>query len=450
MPCRHTWMETNMMKIRQLPNDDNSCGWYHTLPPPGPSRVLTGRVKAHRVVVGAGFTGLACARRLAQLCPDDQIVLVDAQPIGYGTSGRNMGFAIDLPHKGDLASDDMDRKLTIMRLNRQAIAQLEEIVTSHRIDCQWSHAGKFQGAVGERGVGFLEQFEAMLRDVGEPYTVYDRQQASEILGTTFYERVVHTPGSVLMQPAALVRGLARSLPENVMLFENSPVVRFGRHDGSFQLETRHGLVTAEQVLMCTDAFTPEFGYMSLRMLPIMTFASMTAPLSPEDQRAYSGTYDWGLTPADHAGTTVRMTQDKRLLIRNTYDYVPKYHVGSERLSEVRQEHRDAFIKRFPALAHVPFEYTWGGVTNLSRDFSTFFGKVDEGVFGSFCHNGVGVARGTISGKLLADLALGASSKELADMQKVSGMPPRNPPDPFLGIGVRSRLKIASWISRNEI
>lgn len=439
-----------MLNIKQLPQDDNSCGWYHTLPPPEPGRVLTGKVTGRRVVIGAGFTGLACARQLALLCPDEQIVVVDAQPIGYGTSGRNMGFAIDLPHKGDLASTDIDRKQTIMRLNRLALAQLEALVSEHGIDCQWSHAGKYQGAVGERGLVFLDQFVALLRDVNEPYTVYERAEAARILGTDFYERVVHTPGCVLMQPAALVRGLARSLPANVLLYENTPVLRFGRDADGFKLETRNGRVHANQVLMCTDAFTTEFGYMSLRMLPIMTFASMTAPLSEADQQLYHGTYDWGLTPADHAGTTVRMTQDKRLLVRNTYDYVPQFQVNPNRLAKVQREHREAFNKRFPALAHMPFAYTWGGVTNLSRDFSTFFGRVDDGVFGSFCHNGVGVARGTVSGKLLADLALGAESQDLRDMQKVSGMPPRNPPDPFLGLGVRSRIKLASWISRSEI
>lgn len=439
-----------MQHINNLPQDDDGCGWFNTLPQPGPVTELQGHRRVKRVVVGAGFTGLACARQLALLCPDEEIVLIDAQRVAEGASGRNMGFVIDLPHKGDLASNDTERKLKIMRLNRLAIAQLESLVQTHGIDCQWSRAGKFQGAVGSRGVAFLEHFEALLKEVGEPYTVYDRRSAAEILGTSYYERATYTPGCILMQPAALVRGLAEHLPSNVSLFENSPVLRIERSDGLFKLSTRYGSITADQLLLCTEAFTEEFGYMQRRLLPIMTFASMTRPLTLEEQAQFHGKYDWGLTPADHGGTTVRMTQDKRLLIRNSYEYVPQYFATPAKREEVRARHRDGLQKRYPALAKVPFEHTWGGLTCLSRDFTAFFGKVDEGVYGAFCHNGVGVARGTITGKLLADLVVGATSQDLTDMHQVSGVLPRNPPEPLLGIGVRARLKLSRWVSRHEL
>ena len=86
-----------MNSIVNLPHDDRSCGWYAALPEPRPCKRLHGVQKADHVVIGAGFAGLAAARRLAEHLPQSRILLVDAQRVGYGASGRNSGFVIDLP-----------------------------------------------------------------------------------------------------------------------------------------------------------------------------------------------------------------------------------------------------------------------------------------------------------------------------------------------------------------
>ena len=81
-----------------LPHDDATCGWYRALPEPAPARRISGDTHADWVVLGAGFTGLAAARRLAELRPDDRILLIDAQRVGYGPAGRNAGFILETPH----------------------------------------------------------------------------------------------------------------------------------------------------------------------------------------------------------------------------------------------------------------------------------------------------------------------------------------------------------------
>ncbi len=50
---------------KPLPHDDAGCGWYNVLPPPEPARRIAGDETADWVVLGAGITGLAAARRLA-------------------------------------------------------------------------------------------------------------------------------------------------------------------------------------------------------------------------------------------------------------------------------------------------------------------------------------------------------------------------------------------------
>jgi len=326
------------------------------------------------------------------------------------------------------------------------------LVERHNIDCQWSAAGKYQGAVGERGEAHLNHFEHLMKDLGEPYRWVEKAELKKVLGTDFYSRAIFTPSSYLMQPAALVRGMGDNLPANVELLEQSPIRDLKRNNNQWVLEGDHGLITTPKVLLATSIFTREFGYLKNRLLPVMTFASWTRPLTDQEMNIYLGELDWGLTPADHAGTTLRMTADRRILIRNTYKHVPKYgaNVSDDNRHWIQADHRKAFLARYPELADVPFTHTWGGVYAISRNFTNFFGELEDGVYASACDNGVGAAWGTISGTLLADLVVGADSQALSDIQFVTGMPSLNPPEPFLGLGVKTRIRFEKWRSRSEL
>lgn len=436
-----------------LPKDDKSCGWYSALAPAKSAQQLIGEHNADYAIIGAGFAGLAAARRLAELEPNARIVLVDAQRIAEGASGRNSGFVIDLPHKFSLEHPDAAHKQKLLSLNRTAISQLEGLVKKFNIDCQWSAVGKYQGAVGERGEKHLQHFEHLMKDLGEPYRWVEKDELSKVLGTNYYSRAIFTPGSYLMQPAALVRGMGDNLPENIKVLENSPIHGLQKQaDGSWWLQGDQGFITTPKLILTTSIFTKEFGYLKNRLLPVMTFASWTRPLNDDEMKVYQGELNWGLTPADHAGTTLRMTADRRILIRNTYKHVPKYGASiSEHTRQwIQADHRQAFLNRYPALANVALTHTWGGVYAISRNFTNFFGQLEDGVYATACDNGVGAAWGTISGTLLADLVVGADSQALNDIQYVTGMPSLNPPEPFLGMGVKFRIALAKWQSKSEL
>ena len=85
-------------KINRLPKDDRTNGWSGVLPPRQANSALQGDATADWLVLGAGYAGLAAAQRLAELHPDQSIATVDAGEAGENASGRNSGFAIDLPH----------------------------------------------------------------------------------------------------------------------------------------------------------------------------------------------------------------------------------------------------------------------------------------------------------------------------------------------------------------
>ncbi|MEM6422064.1 MAG: FAD-dependent oxidoreductase, partial [Pseudomonadota bacterium] len=90
--------QDSLMKIQRLPKDDLSNGWSGMLPPRRPHAALTGERTADWVVLGAGYAGLAAARRLAENRPSETVAIVEAGAVGENASGRNSGFAIDLPH----------------------------------------------------------------------------------------------------------------------------------------------------------------------------------------------------------------------------------------------------------------------------------------------------------------------------------------------------------------
>ena len=427
------------MKVRKLPNDDKTCGWYHTLPPPPPALRLGGERRFDYVVLGAGFAGLAAARQLATHLPATEIALIDAQRVGYGASGRNSGFVIDLPH--NFAESDhagvAEESLREVRLNEFAISSLRELVREHGIDCQWGERGKYHAAIEDKGMRDLDAFRRSLDAMSAAYTDLDATALADKLGTAYYREGIHTPGCILIQPAALARGLGASLPENVRLLEESPVVEID-YGPEIRLTCPEGTVRTKTLLLATNGFAMQFGFERNRLIPIMTYGSLTRPLSEAEQEALGGEHDWGVIPADHLGTTLRYTQDRRLLIRNFVNYTPDYGCGEAARARIYKHHLAAFEARFPMLPEVNFDYSWGGVLTMSRNSAPCFGRLADNVYAAVCHNGVGVAKGTYSGRLLADLVVGAESDLLRDMLAYP-RPAANVPQPFLGWGVRARI-----------
>lgn len=426
-------------EIRLLPADDSTNGWSRILPPRPPTPPLVGDVRADWVVVGAGFAGLAACRRLAEIHPDDRIVLLEAQEVGEGASGRNSGFAIDVPHNVGSSLEELDGSRRFMRLSRAAIDHLGRAVAAAGIDCQWSRRGKYHAAVSSWGRRtILEPFAKELDALGEPYRWLDHAQLVEEIGTPYYTAAVYTPGGVLMNPAALTRGLAGSLPDSVTLHERSPVTALEYANG-VRLTTPRGSVFAPKLILATNGFAEQFGFFRGRLLIFAADASLTRPLLPAERAALGGNDEWGLTPANaFAGVTMRLTRDHRILIRQRIAYGPSFRRSDADRMAVRRDHQRLFEARFPMLPEVAMEHTWTGYLCLSRNHAPGFGRVAPNVYAAVCQNAVGVTKGTISGVLAADMAAGQDNPLIADMESL-GTPAPLPPKPLLGVGVRARL-----------
>lgn len=428
-----------MTRISSLPADDATCGWYHLSKPRTPRPAHSGHSQARWVVVGAGFTGLAAARQLATNFPDDEIVLIEAQEVGFGTSGRNAGFAIDLPH--DIGAEDyigdIDIAKTILKLNLGGQSYLKELIERYDIECQFRHCGKYQAAVEDRGIAVLDAYRRGLDKLGQPYEVIEGRDLPEHIGTHFYRKGLFTPGTALLQPSALVKGLADSLPSNVSLYERTPITEVDYGD-KVVLRHANGSITADKLVLTTNAFGMSFGFLKGRMLPVFTYGSITRPLTEEEQARLGGKPYWGVIPADPFGTTMRRTVDNRLLIRNSFSYNPDGRSNRKYLDRFVQRHRESFARRFPMLPGVNFEYTWGGALALSRNHMGFFGKLAPNVVGAMCCNGLGVTRGTVTGKLLADWLAGDKNELIEFLLNAPG-PCANPPQPLVSLGLNANL-----------
>lgn len=428
-----------MTRISSLPADDATCGWYHLSKPRTPRPAHTGHSQARWVVVGAGFTGLAAARQLATNFPHDEIVLVEAQEVGFGTSGRNAGFAIDLPH--DIGAEDyigdIDIARTVLKLNLGGQQYLKDLIERYDIECQFRHCGKYQAAIEDRGIAVLDAYRRGLDKLGQPYEVIEGRDLPDHIGTHFYRKGLFTPGTALLQPSALVKGLADSLPSNVSLYERTPITDVEYGD-KVVLRHANGSITADKLVLTTNAFGMSFGFLKGRMLPVFTYGSITRPLTEEEQARLGGKPYWGVIPADPFGTTMRRTVDNRLLIRNSFSYNPDGRSNRKYLERFVERHRDSFARRFPMLPGVNFEYTWGGALALSRNHMGFFGKLAPNVVGALCCNGLGVTRGTVTGKLLADWLAGDKNELIEFLLNAPG-PCANPPQPLVSLGLNANL-----------
>ncbi len=432
-----------MTRVSILPSYDNQNGWLEILGPQPEPTSLRGDIKADHVVIGAGYGGLAAARRLAELNPDQSIVLLEADRLGNNAAGRCSGFIIDHAHniRAKGFADDTDNARRGIALNRAGLDWLDEIVHREGIECDWRREGKIHAAASAKGEETLAGFAASLDAVDEEYQMYDAAECKRRFGTDFYRSGLHAPHSVLVNPAQLVAGLAKTMPDNVRVLEDSMVVDFVLGP-PHTLRTPQGSVRTPSLVLAANGFGEGFGFFTNKLIPLITWGSMTRPLTDEEVERLGGEDNYGIIPAHPAGTTVRRRPDRRILIRNQYTFSRRSDIFKG-IDKVKRVHEKSFRNRYPMLPEVEFEYSWGGALSLSRNGAGVCGEVADGVWATMVYQGTGMAKGTISGKFLAEQMMGQSDP-LMDLLTGDAQPSRNFPDPFnrWGVMMNSRWRRA--------
>jgi glycine/D-amino acid oxidase-like deaminating enzyme len=427
-------------RARQLPADLKGSGWYEILEKPGPARELEGAQTADWIIVGAGFAGLSAARRLAKTRPGEKIALIDAQRVGWGAAGRNSGFMIDLPH--DLASESYggqrEKNIAEIKMNRAAMAFAREAAEEIGLPKSvFDPCGKYHGATDGHGLKELRAFEAHLDTLGEAHTPLDAADMKRVTGTEYYDGGTHMPGAIIIQPAAYVRALAASLGASVSLYENSPVLRFetGRTHAVY---TAKGSVTAPRLILTLNGHIESFGFFKHRLMHVFLYGSMTRRLTTEEVRTLGGEPAWALVPAAIMGSTVRRLHEDRIVVRNSITWNPGMQASPRDIQRFGKVHEASFRARFPMLPDVTMEHSWSGHLCMSLNSAPAFGEIAERVYSACCCNGLGVAKGTLGGMLIADHATGAGGP-MVDATLAAPQPSRVPPEPIASLGARARF-----------
>ncbi|MGI9501239.1 MAG: NAD(P)/FAD-dependent oxidoreductase, partial [Geminicoccaceae bacterium] len=427
-----------LIKVKRLPKDPGPAAWNALLPPAPPARVLTEKITADWLVIGAGWAGLAAARRLLQLRAGDRIAMLEASRVGEGPAGRNSGFMIDLPH--DLASDNYNGAAESdhlqITMNRAAIAFAAEAAEELGMPAEaFSQIGKVNAAATDQGVRHLDDYARHLESLGEAYEALDAKAMRELTGIPYYQQGLATPGAAMVQPAMFVRAAAAACAN---LYEQSPVTALERVDQDWCAKTPHGSITAPQVILAVNGHAESFGFFERRLMHVFTYASMSRELTAEETKRLGGQPTWGLLPADPMGTTVRRITG-RVIIRNRFTYDPSLVVGDDRLEKVARSHDRSFKARFPMLDGVAMQYRWGGRLCLSRNGVPAFGEVDENIFSACCQNGLGTTKGTLAGMLAAELAARTNNPMIKDMLAFEP-PSRLPPEPLAWFGANAVMR----------
>ena len=436
-------------KISRKPQNDLTNAWSTILPPRTPHAALAEDTIADWLVIGGGYAGLAAARQLAHNRPNDSIALVEAGICGENASGRNSGFVIDSPHTTSSNLDQLEGSHRYLRLARAATDALEKNVRDLGIQCDWSRDGKYHAAVTPDGSkAMLEPYAAELTALEEPFEWVEQDALASRLGTTHFHRAIYTPGCVLMNPAALTRGLADTLPENVSVFENSPVTAIDYTNGVHAI-TEGGSVSAPRMILAANGFSDQFGYGENTFVHLALSASLTRPLTPDEQASFGVEKPWGLTPANGlGGITMRYTNDRRLLIRQDIRVAMGQNVPARRTDAIGRNHMALMGARFPALRHVTFENSWVGYICMSRNSAPMFESPAPNIWVAACQNGIGVTKGTISGMLAADKACGVENPLIGDIEAL-GTPVKLPPRPIVEVGARAMIGWEIWKNRAE-
>ncbi len=442
--------------IRYQP-DLGDSGWLGILPEWRSSLCLDKHIETDYCIVGAGFAGLAAARRIRQLEENAKIIIIDARHVGAGPAGRNSGFMIDLPHivssssyAGQTESDKRD-----ICLNRNAIEFIGEMVKDFKLaDETFRTEGKVNAAAGRSGLRANQNYARHLDKIGESCELLNASHMQALTGSTYYLGGLRTPGTAMIQPAMLIQGYAGGLvaKSGCILFENSAVLAMQKQGDRWQLSTAKGSVTACKTILAVNGFIENFGYYQRRLMHINLYASMTRELNPSETSVLGGRARWGLTPSSPFGSTVRRISDTgghRILVRNCFSYDPSLKPDNRNLERARQDHRKSFQARFPMLEGIEMEYHWSGHLCLSRNHVWALGEVSQNLYSACCQNGLGATKGTIAGIIAAEAACEQRDNSLVPGYILESLPKKLLPEPFMTTGARSYLKVREWLAGKD-
>ena len=430
--------------------NDNTCSWVNDLNPRTNIKTISSDLNCEWLIIGAGYTGLSTARKLGQLYPNQKVLLVDAQLAGEGASSRNSGYLVDTTLNDGFTSnkelENYKKKADIYKIGIEAV---KKFIKEYQVDCDWNECGKYFASSKSEDKYILENFSDTLSKLGFEHNLLFNKELTKRLGTNFYNIALYTKGGILLHPGKLVRAMIDTLPENVNLFENSSLLNWKKVNNTINCNFKSGSIKTKKIIFATNGFLKSLGIKTNYNFPITLTASMTRPLTDKEFASIGKPKEWGVLPVRPMGATIRLTKDRRILIRNTAEVHNPYKMSQSDLKKRSIKQKVGIEKRFPQLPDDIIQSTWSGIVSRSRNSSQIFEKIDENIFVAGCYNGSGIGVGTLFGEQIAIKASNEHTNEIETIEARS-KPTWLPPQPFLDLGVKARLMYERLRAKSEI
>lgn len=381
--------------------------WALTAPAAPDTAPLTGEVDADVAIVGGGYTGLSAALHLAQR--GIKAAVLEARHVGFGGAGRNVG----LVNAGMwVMPDELPNVLgpvhgeRLLNLLGDAPKAVFDLVAKYGIPCELQQHGTLHCAVGHKGLDELKQREAQWQARGAPVELLSSGDTAQRTGTTAYAGALLDRRAGTVQPLAYVRGLAgAAIGDGAAVFTDSPVFGVRADNAQWRVVTARGAVTADWVIMATDAYTQgPWDIIRREQVHLPYFNLATAPL-PDHLRVRILPGHEGCWDTQEVLSSFRLDAKGRLIFGS---------VGALR-GTGHPIHRDwgrrALRRLFPELGSVRFEAEWYGQIGMTDDNLPRFHRFADRVVGISGYNGRGIAPGTVMGRILASLIAGEITED---------------------------------------
>ena len=413
-----------------------TSAWLDSADRPAARPPLSADTTADLVVVGGGYTGLWTALLAKERDPGRDVVLVEAQRIGWAASGRNGGFcSASLTHGRDNGEqrfpDEID---TLERIGQQNLAEIESAIGRYGIDCSWELTGSLSVATEPHQVAWLEDADS------GAFLDQDAIRA-EVASPTYLAGLWTRDDNALLDPARLAWGLAEAAERlGVRIHEGTAVAGLEKDGAGMLVRTTEGrTIRAGRVALGTNAFPPLVRRVRWHTVPVYDYALMTEPLSAEQLASVGWRHRQGIDDCGNQFHYYRLTADNRILWGG-YDAI--YHFG--RRIDGSLDQRTAtfellarqFFETFPQLEGLRFSHQWGGAIDTCTRFFAFFGTAYAGRAAyALGYTGLGVGATRFGANVMLDLLDGLSTERTA-LEMVRSKPLPFPPEPFAYAGVQ--------------
>lgn len=357
-------------------------------------------------VIGAGFTGLSAALNLAEL--GLSVVVLEAERVGYGASGRCGGLIGSGQRKDVLETEemfDLARSKQLWKFSELAKDEIRSRVEKHDIQCDLQK-GQLEGIHKKRYIGQAQEMaDALTERYDYPFCrVLNAEESRELVATdTFYEGLYDSE-ALTIHPLNYTLGLARAaMDAGVRIFENSRVQSYSKTDPAI-VKTATGSVTASFIVLACNGYLGDLEPRSAgKIMPINNFMIATEPLGEERARELiNGRF--GIHDTRFVVNYFRMSDDHRLLFGGGENY------RSDFPQNIAKFVRPYMLKLFPQLKDVTIDYAWGGTLSVTVNRLPHLGRLEPNVFFGQGYSGHGISTANFAGKVIAEAIAGVAGR----------------------------------------